>query len=396
MRIRLFFIRKHPPILLFYFPMDQHQFRKLHILSLLKEYEEKPIPLDLHISNYFRSHPSLGSKDRKEIAETVYGIIRWQGLIDFIVHKRNWEERLALWHTQDFKENSKRTDLPPHIRVSFPKNLFEKILESHGKDLGEKICLESNEPAPTTVRINPLKTTREKMLNLWKEHYEVSPCTLSKLGIIFHKKINFFSLPEFKEGLFEVQDEGSQLLAELCQVTPGEQVMDYCSGSGGKTLAFAHRMENKGQIYLHDIRPHILKEAKKRLKRAGIQNGQIIEYDDPKLKKLKKKMDFLLVDAPCSGTGTLRRNPDMKWKFSEDMLKRLVSEQRIIFEKALSFLKSNGRIIYATCSILKQENEEQVAHFLKTYPLQLAGEMFKSLPEIGGMDGFFGAVFEKK
>lgn len=233
------------------------------------------------------------------------------------------------------------------------------------------------------------------MLSLWKGKYEVSPCQLAPHGIVFHKKINFFNLPEFKEGLFEVQDEGSQLVADLCRVEPGEQVLDYCSGSGGKTLAFAYRMQQKGQIFLHDIRDHILAEAKKRLKRAGIQNAQIIEYESPKLKKLKKKMDWVLVDAPCSGTGTLRRNPDMKWKFSEEALRRLVGEQRMIFEKALSFLKPSGKIVYATCSILKEENEEQISHFLKTYPLELAADPFRSLPQKDSMDGFFGAVFKK-
>ncbi len=123
-------------------------------------------------------------------------------------------------------------------------------------------------------------------------------------------------MPEFKQGLFEVQDEGSQLIANLMDPTPGDQVMDYCAGSGGKTLAFAPKMQHRGQIYLHDIRPWALDEARKRLKRAGIQNAQVVLPEDPKLNKLRGKMDWVLVDAPCTGSGTFRRNPDMKWKFS--------------------------------------------------------------------------------
>lgn len=201
-------------------------------------------------------------------------------------------------------------------------------------------------------------------------------------------------MPEFKKGLFEVQDEGSQLLAALVKAEPGQLVMDYCAGSGGKTLAFAPLMHNKGQIFLHDIRSYALIEARKRLKRAGIQNAQIVLAEDEKLKKLKKKMDWVLVDAPCSGTGTMRRNPDMKWAFTEDTIPRLVGQQRTIFEKALSYLHPQGKIIYATCSLLKEENEEQVTHFLKTYSLKLVAPFFQTKPSKGEMDGFFGAIFE--
>jgi 16S rRNA C967 or C1407 C5-methylase (RsmB/RsmF family) len=173
--------------------------------------------------------------------------------------------------------------------------------------------------------------------------------------------------------------------------------MDYCAGAGGKTLAFAPHMQNSGQVFLHDVRKHALLECRKRLKRAGIQNAQQIASDDTaRLKKLKKKMDWVLVDAPCSGTGTLRRNPDMKWKFETQMLQRLIGQQRMIFEKALSFLKPGGRIVYGTCSILKEENQEQTDHILRTYPLEIEGEILKTVPRVGEMDGFYGVVFKYK
>jgi 16S rRNA C967 or C1407 C5-methylase (RsmB/RsmF family) len=377
--------------------MYQRPFREHHILRLLEEYEIQKLPLDIHIKDYFRAHKALGSKDRAEIAETVYHMIRWLGLIDYLCEKSlTWENRYELFKISDFAKYSERPGIPDHIRVSFPKVLYDLIIDSHGSKLGEKLCLDCNYPAPTTIRINPLKTTRDKMFARWKNEYDISTCRFSEFGIVFHKKINFFSLPEFKAGLFEVQDEGSQLLADLIQVEPGQHVMDYCSGSGGKTLAFAHKMQNKGQIFLHDIRSYILAESKKRLKRAGIQNAQLVQYDHPKLQKLKKKMDWILVDAPCTGTGTLRRNPDMKWKFTDETLPRLTGQQKVIFEKALSFLKPGGKIVYGTCSILNQENEAQIQHFLETYDLELVQDPFKSLPQRNSMDGFFGAVMEKR
>lgn len=331
--------------------------------------------LDLALANYFRKHKAIGSKDRAEIGERVYTHVRWQLLPEGKSHD---DPELSLW-----------------TRVSAPQPLWEAFVRSFGEERAFHLLFESNFPAPTCVRINPLKTTREALLSRWDKTYSVSPTQRSPYGIIFHKKIAFFSLPEFKEGLFEVQDEASQLIALLVDAKPGDAVLDWCAGSGGKTLAFAPKTAGRGQIYLHDIRKGILYEAKKRLARAGIQNGQLLfDSEEKKQEKLKKKMDWVLVDAPCTGSGTLRRNPDMKYRFDPAMLERLAGEQRHIFEKALSFLKPAGHIVYATCSVLKEENDEQVAHFLKTYPLQLTQEPFRSFPERGSMDGMFAAVFK--
>lgn len=373
--------------------MIKRPFREHHILTCLEDYEKQNLPLDLFLSLYFRHHKALGAKDRGFVADTIYGLIRWKSLIDYLCKSTpTWEKRLDTFLTTDVETYKNETQIPLYIRYSCPQPLFELLVKNFGEEKACEFCWVNNQKAPLTVRINPLRTTREALLQLWEKDYPVSPSQYSKYGIVFHKKFNLFSLPEFKSGLFEIQDEGSQLLSELIQASPGQQVLDYCSGSGGKTLAFAPGMQGKGQIFLHDIRPHVLLEAKKRLKRAGIQNAQIVQPEDPKLKKLKKKMDWVLVDAPCSGTGTLRRNPDMKWKFSEEMLMRLVGQQRMIFEKALSFLKPNGRIVYSTCSLLKEENQEQIDHFIKIYGLTVEGTPFQSLPADGGMDSFFGAV----
>ncbi len=373
-------------------------FRLRHLFSLLDFCMEQELPLDLVISRYFKLRKSLGSKDRAFVAEAIYGMMRWITLIDFFCEENaSWEKKWEIYQTLDIPTLIKDTSIPEHIRFGFPKDLYDLILKSHGIEKGQEICLASNAPAPTTVRVNLLKTDRETLLSQWSEKYQISACSRSSTGIVFHKKINFFELPEFRQGLFEVQDEGSQLISELMQVEPGQQVLDYCSGSGGKTLAFAPKMEKRGQIFLHDIRKKILLEAKKRLRRAGVQNSQIVNPDDePKLKKLKKQMDWVLADVPCSGIGTLRRNPDMKWKFSEEMLTRLVGQQRTIFEKALSYMKPEGHIVYATCSILNEENQQQIDHFVKTYDLEIVGETFQSIPHEGRMDGFFATVLRKR
>lgn len=378
--------------------MKNRPFKDHHLLLLLQGYAQQQLPLDLYISHYFRAHKALGSKDRGYIAETIYSLVRWQGLLDYLCKSTpTWEKRLEFFQQENFSQLAQSQDIPPHIKVSFPKPLFDLIEKSYGLAKASELCLINNEAAPTTVRINPLKTTRQAMLDLWKDKYDISACKSSEYGIVFHTKINFFGLPEFQKGLFEVQDEGSQLVSNLVQVNPGDHVLDYCAGSGGKTLAFAPLMKSKGQIFVHDIRPHALIEARKRLKRAGIQNFQIVEAtDEARLKKLKKRMDWILVDAPCTGTGTMRRNPDMKWRFTEEMVVRLTGQQRMIFEKALSFLKPEGRIVYVTCSILNEENEAQIDHFTKTYDLVVEGEIFKTLPSPGGMDGFFGVVLKRR
>lgn len=378
--------------------MISQAFREFHLLAILTGYEQQNLPLDLYVSHYFRANKALGSKDRGFIVENLYALIRWKGLLNYLTQDNfDWQKRWQAFTELDLARVQEDDSIPWHIRVSFPEELFRLFVNSYGLEQAISLCLASNQPAPTTVRANALKTSRAKLLEQWQNRFDVSPCHQAPCGIIFHKKINFFDLPEFKQGLFEVQDEASQLLAGLVQATPHDLVLDYCSGSGGKTLAFAPAMQNQGQIFLHDVRPRVLLECRKRLKRAGIQNAQIVNGEnDPKLKKLKKKCDWVLVDAPCSGTGTLRRNPDMKWKIDTATVQRLVGVQRNIFEKALSYLHPEGKIVYATCSLLKEENQDQLDHFMATYHLEMAGEIFQSLPATGKGDGFFGAVLKRK
>jgi 16S rRNA (cytosine967-C5)-methyltransferase len=268
--------------------MNKVPYREYHLFNLLEAYSQQTLPLDLFISHYFRDHSALGSKDRAFIADTIYALVRWQGLLDYLAPSSSWKERYQAYSTANFDQLQRQADIPLATRVSFPPLLFDLFVNSYGVEKAHELCLVCNTPAPTTVRANSLKISRDNLLKRWQDIYDVSPTPFSPDGIVFHKKINFFQLTEFKEGLFEVQDEGSQLLAHLVQVQPGQQVLDYCAGSGGKTLAFAPAMQGKGQIYVHDIRPFALQEARKRLRRAGIHNHQILLPDSPHLAKLKK------------------------------------------------------------------------------------------------------------
>jgi 16S rRNA (cytosine967-C5)-methyltransferase len=370
-------------------------FRLHHLFNILYDWEEQEhTPIDRFLRNYFRENKAAGSHDRREIVETLYGMIRWRSLLDYLSEGMpSWEKRFDEYQNLPDDRCKNDPSIPLHIRACFPEEIFAMLVDVYGEERAFELCWESNFPAPTTIRVNTLKISREELLERWTGEYYVEPCEHSKEGIVFKRKINFFALDEFKKGLFEVQDEGSQCVAYMLKAQPGDHVMDYCAGAGGKTLAFAPAMEGKGQIYLHDIRPRALDEARIRLRRAGVQNSQVVHHDAPHLKKLKKKMDWVLVDAPCSGMGTLRRNPDMKWKCSKKMVMRIASEQRVIFERALSFMKPEGRIIYATCSMLPEENEQQMEHFIKTYNLKVEGEPFRSFPAKDGMDGFFAVTF---
>lgn len=372
-------------------------FRIHHLFQFLNYYETQKLPFDFCLSQYFKNNSAIGSKDKAEIADNAYKLIRWKGLIDYkLPANPTWEQRIEKLFQPDFEEWQKDESIPIHVRASFPKDLYQLFIDSLGDEEAYRLAMISNSQAPTTIRVNTLKTSRETLWNKWKNLYQISLCKHSPWGIVFHQKIHFFSLPEFKEGLFEIQDEGSQLLADLVEAKPGQHVLDYCAGAGGKSLAFGTKMQNKGQMYLHDIRTKALLEAKVRMKRSGLQNVQFLQENAKQLMKLKKKMDWVLVDAPCSGTGTLRRNPDMKWRFEIEMIQRLVGQQRQIFEKALSYLNPSGKIVYGTCSILRQENEEQMEHFLKTYPLEIVNSPLLIRPENNGMDGFFGVVFQWK
>lgn len=340
------------------------KFRQYHLCAVLKSFESTSAPLDALLSRYFRSHKAIGSKDRSFISETAFHFVRYKNLYHHC-NKRP-EEEVPIGDLT----------LPQHLRYGMPEELYHKLVEHYG-EAAEEICKISNTRAPLTVRANTLKITPQELFKKWDGKYLVSFCKYAPNGIHFQERINFFSLSEFKEGLFEIQDESSQIAATLVKAGPGDLVLDFCAGAGGKTLAFAPLMKNKGQIFLHDIRPLALQKARKRLLRAGIQN---VQFRLPP----RGKMDIVVVDVPCTGTGTLRRNPDLKWRFNLKNLASLVLLQREIVQEAATYLKPGGRLIYMTCSLLPDENERQIPFFGGQIE-----QIFQTLPILNGQDGFY-------
>lgn len=376
--------------------MSTIPFRTYHLMQIMHRYAEGGIPLDRLLYRYLREHAAIGAQDRRDISAQAYHYVKHVRLIDALTQPPKTLDRLlATVAHLPTKEALDAMQLPLPVRYSVPDVLWNLIMNAYGEEKAIAIADAWNGEAPTTIRANLAKISREALIERLSS-LGAQPCQEAPAGIVFPKRLPLFGLPEFREGLFEMQDEASQLVSELMAVSPGDQVMDFCAGSGGKTLGFASRMQGKGQIYLHDIRPAALIEARQRLKRAGIQNSQLLFPDSPQLKKCYQKMDWVLVDAPCSGTGTYRRNPDMKHTFTMEALTRLRSQQRVIFEKALSTVKPGGHIVYATCSVLPEENEEQLAHFLHTYPVILKPNRVQTLPTHGGMDGFFAVVLQKQ
>lgn len=369
-------------------------FREKHILQILHLYFKQNLPLDLFIHHYFKNHKCLGSKDRAFISETIYTIIRWKSLYQALTKGSSCADWLALFKTHSIEMLRSEKSLAPEEVAGFPGWLYKRLCDRYGDIRAMQLCEESNKQAPQAIRVNRLVATREELKAELEKTLPVKLSPHSPEGLIIAKRTHYFDLPAYKRGAFEVQDEGSQLLARLVDAKPSDQVLDFCAGSGGKALAIAANMQGKGQIYLHDVRSHALLDAKKRCRRAHVQNVQFLVSGDPKLQKLKGKMDWVLVDAPCSGTGTLRRNPDMKWRLAPEEILRLQALQREIFKKALEFLSPRGKIVYATCSLLPEENEEQADYFLKTYPLLQEGALFQTFPETDGPDGFFGVVMK--
>ncbi|KOB59259.1 hypothetical protein PFHG_01015 [Plasmodium falciparum HB3] len=254
-----------------------------------------------------------------------------------------------------------------------------------------------NEKAPVFLRVNNNKISRNELYKtLISKGISVEKCVNSPYGLLLTKNQILKNIHEYKKGYFEIQDEASQIVSSKIPVHPGDKVLDYCAGSGGKTLAFSMLMENTGKIYLHDIRDQMLSQAKIRLRRAGIQNYILLNSNHILLKKLFGYMDVVIVDAPCTGTGALRRNPEMKYKFTNNKLYDYVKTQREIFENALLYLKKNGKIVYITCSILDAENVHQAKYFCQKHNLYLSEAPFHSLPQSKAMDGFFLATFERK
>ena len=423
-------------------------------IELLTEIEKSARPADSAASAYFRERRYIGSGDRRAVAEIVWRVLRRKARIDWWLERLDHPERgyararvladmafegiapepdLFKGHHSAYPpEPAERRvidmllelksqfhrDMPPHVRGEYPEWLTPRLSALYGDRLGDEMGAMRDEAA-LDLRVNSLKATREQAIGALakdKLRIQATPTPLSPLGLRLKRRVPLVQVQAWRDGLVEVQDEGSQLVALLTDARPGMAVVDYCAGAGGKTLCLAAAMENKGRLVACDVAEWRVDKAGDRLRRAGVHNvtKRVIEGEADKwIKRSAASFDRVLVDAPCTGTGTWRRNPDAKWQLGETDLLELVERQKAILASAARLTRPGGRLIYATCSLMAEENEDQVAAFLAAHPeytvvpvpelwaaiigtpCPVPGPYLRLSPLVHGTDGFFGAVLEK-
>ena len=403
-------------------------------LNLLLKFEH---PADAVLSKFFRDNRLLGQNDRGFIAETAYAVLRRRRLLEHLLGDEATPRRLVLaaltrlsgvsqrqlegvvsekelkW-VADLK--GRRTDEPGLAeQADFPDWLAERLLTHMAPAELLKLAQGLNQAAPLDLRVNPIKAEREAVLaRLNAEGIAAEAGALSPLAIRLKAKPALQKHPLYLDGSIEVQDEGSQLLGYLLAPKRGEMAADFCAGAGGKTLLLGALMRSTGRLYAFDVSDKRLARLKDRVARSGLSNVHpvtIANENDIRIKRLAGKIDRVLVDAPCSGLGTLRRNPDLKWRQTAEGVAELARKQHDILKGASRLVKKGGRLVYATCSILPEENEAIVADFLAAHPdfrqvsaqdiLAQQGialecrETLRLAPHTHGTDGFFAAVLER-
>ncbi|MFT4684505.1 MAG: 16S rRNA (cytosine967-C5)-methyltransferase [Flavobacteriales bacterium] len=361
-----------------------------------------------------------GARDRKFVAETIYDIVRWKRLYNEIAVTKDHYSRENLWKMFAVWATLKGIELPDwkyfeNTPVRRIKGRFDeqqdirKIKESIPdwmdemavKEIGEKVwsteIASMNQKAEVILRVNTLKidiSTLQKFLK--KEEVDTETVRDHPTALRLVERKNVFLTEAFKRGYFEVQDASSQLVAPFLEVKPGMRVIDTCAGAGGKTLHLAAMMENKGQIIALDIYAGKLAQLKKRAKRAGAHNIEMRPIENTKvIKKLKESADAVLIDAPCSGIGVLKRNPDSKWKLQPEFIENIKKTQAEILDTYSQMVKVGGKMVYATCSILPSENENQVKKFLESHKEFAFVKDRKVSPSKSGFDGFYMALLER-
>ncbi|MET3025648.1 methyltransferase domain-containing protein [Flavobacterium sp. UW10123] len=378
---------------------------------------------DKVVARALKKDKRWGSSDRKFVAETIYEIVRWKRLYAEIAEVKEPYDRDNLWRmfavwavlrgypipdwrqlegTPERKIKGRFDELSKTraIKESIPDWMDELGVKELGEKVWAKEIAAQNQPAKVILRTNTLKGTKESLrntlmdLNIETEYLKDQPEAL-----VLKERANVFLTDAFKQGLFEVQDANSQLVAGFLDVKPGMRVVDTCAGAGGKTLHMASLMENKGQLIAMDLYESKLKQLKLRAKRNGAFNIEYRIIDSTKvIKKLHEKADRVLIDAPCSGLGVLKRNPDSKWKLQPEFIDNIRKVQSEVLESYSKIVKPGGKLVYATCSVLPSENQEQVEKFLKTE----IGQQFtfvedrKMLASESGFDGFYMALLERK
>ena len=373
---------------------------------------------DKVLERLLKAHKKWGSADRQVVSEIFYDIVRWKKRLEYYIGEGTKPSNIynlilayLLWKKVKYKKFDEFDGIKTGgILSKLDKKIFPTKAIEHSvpdwlaglfeKELGakwEKEMSALNEQAPVILRANSLKISAENLVEILKEE-GVNSFVLSGYtdAVQLEEKKNVFLTSAFKEGFFEVQDASSQKIAELLDVKEGMRVVDACAGAGGKTLHIAALMKNKGQIIALDIYEWKLAELKRRAKRAGAFNIETRFIDDNKvIKRLHNTADRLLIDAPCSGLGVLKRNPDSKWKIDEDFINRIKIEQENILQNYSKILKKGGKMVYATCSILPSENGEQVRKFLaENTEFALVKE--ENIMPSDGYDGFYMALIERK
>ncbi|WP_242203654.1 RsmB/NOP family class I SAM-dependent RNA methyltransferase [Aestuariivivens insulae] len=378
---------------------------------------------DKVIQQLLKRDKRWGARDRAFVAETTYDIVRWKRLYAEIAEVKPPFDRDNLWRLFAVWATLKGIKLPDwkyfestptrkikgrfdelskirKFKESIPDWIDKIGLEELGEAIWTKEIAALNEQADVILRANTLKTTKEKLqAELFDLDIETTILKGYPQALKLNERANVFTTQAFKNGLFEVQDASSQLVAEFLNVKPGMRVVDACAGAGGKTLHIASLMENKGQIIAMDIYANKLHELKRRAKRNGAHNIETRHIDSTKvIKKLYGKADRVLIDAPCSGLGVLRRNPDAKWKLEPAFVDKIKATQQDILQQYSKMVKAGGQLVYATCSVLPSENQKQVETFLKSESgkdFTLAKDK-KVLAHKSGFDGFYMALLERK
>jgi len=395
------------------------------------------LPADAQMDRCFRAHREMGVRDRGFVAETVYACLREMRVLEYLTAKpkpstfdlvathlvtqgysgRALEELGYRGDARGLAERVRgldRASLPFAVRANLPDWLAERLRAQFGDDETLALADALNRPAPLDLRTNSLKAERNEVrARLAQEGHPTEPTPYSPIGLRRAERASLFNTQSFKDGLFEVQDEGSQLLSYLVEPKRHEMVVDFCAGAGGKTLHLGALMANTGTAYAFDVSSRRLEKLTPRLRRAGLGNVRAVaiahERDD-RVQRLRGKIDRVLVDAPCSGTGTLRRNPDIKWRNID--LAALVEAQTRILDEAAKLVKPGGRLVYATCSLLREENDDVVAVFLgghgdfrivpvgevlarRHIPLEMPGDALRLLPHRHHTDGFYAVALER-
>ena len=417
--------------------MELTQYRLGHLVHALGEVLTFNYPADGVLSRYFRHHHELGMADRAFVADTVYLALRRKRLLDLVVEPLPTPRRYALAVLArlaglnlrelrplleddeiEWLEKAKGISLDGlslAMRADLPDWLVARLQTFMSNEDILTLARGMQQPAPLDLRVNSFSDTRDEVLKtLAAAGIEAAVTPYSPLGVRVKGKPALNRHPMFLKGKIEIQDEGSQLIGLLVAPKRGEMVADFCAGAGGKTLMLGALMQSQGRVYAFDVSEKRLAQLKPRLKRSGLSNlhPQLISNEnDIKIKRLAGKLDRVLVDAPCSGLGTLRRNPDLKWRQQPSDVEELTVKQAAILTAAARLVKPGGRLVYATCSILPEENEGIVEAFLAAHPdfalvdcaAALAqqhvaldtGKYLRLYPHLHGTDGFFAAVMEK-